>query len=74
MLAGAAGGTLAAATSTPTDYAGIAMIIAASGSVIGTIGGLIIAIQRRRSSAEELAAALRELRELEQHGGTDVAT
>lgn len=69
MAAGAITGAVTAAVqSAPTDYAGIAMIIAACGSLIGTIGGLAIAL-RRRSSASETLELMRQMRELEQHDG-----
>lgn len=64
MLAGAAGGAVAAVTTGGPDYAGIALLISACSAAIGTIGGLVIAF-RRKSSASETVELIQQLRELE---------
>lgn len=59
----------AATSSAPTDYAGIALIIGAASTFVGTIGGLIIAL--RRSSSISRAEALELVRELREEGDHD---
>jgi hypothetical protein len=66
--AGAIGWVAAAATAPSTDYAGIALIIGAASTFVGTVGGLIIALRRSNSiSRAEAVALVRELREEGKH-------
>lgn len=69
LAVGAVGWMAAATSSAPTDYAGIALIIGAASTFVGTIGGLIIAL--RRSSSISRAEALELVRELREEGDHD---
>jgi hypothetical protein len=56
----------AAATSSTPDFAGIALLVSAISTLIGTVGGLIVMLRRSnnraitRAEAEEVARAIRE--------------
>lgn len=69
LTVGAASWLATAATTAPTDYAGIALIIGAASTFVGTVGGLIIALRRSnsisisRTEAAEIARALHDRQE-----------